>query len=357
MLNKQDQNQTAGDGAVQTQVVGQNNSINVYNGISATDAIAIAKTVFGEQSKQALENFACIAAKTAEERIHHLESILLPRLEKIENGLSHFQDPKFQFMIRDAQISAAKTDSQDDWNLLSELLAHHVENNGNKMSDVAINEAIKVVGQIDVEALGILTILYGIGYFRPISGNISEGIKVMEDTLKTIFPRPFPKDSNCLEHLAVLNVIRISSLPIKKLENYLLNKYKDYVCVGVKKGSSEYFSVIKILDSYKIPHSDLVENECLDGYFRLNISSIENVSPQYVEPVSCVLDKYSNDKSLLKEAKINFMNIWDSFEYLKALRCWWDSMPFSYSITHVGKILAQINAKRLVPDIPDKRWF
>lgn len=50
-------------------------------------------------------------------------------------------------------------------------------------------------------------------------------------------------------------------------------------------------------------------------------------------------------------------NIWDSFEYLRDLRCLWNSMPFSYSITHVGKILAQINAKRLIPNIPDKRWF
>lgn len=357
MLNKQGQNQIAGDGAVQTQVVGQNNSVNVYNGISATDVIAIAKTVYGEQSKQALQNFTCIAEKTAEERIQHLESILLPRLKKIENGLSHFQDPKFQFMVRDAQISAAKTDSQDDWNLLSELLAHHVENNDNKMSDVAINEAIKVVGQIDVEALGILTILYGIDYFRPISGGVRKGINDMETILRTIFPMPFPKDSNRLEHLDVLNVIRISSLPIKKLEDYLLDNYKNYICVGIKKGSCEYFSVIKILDSYKIPHSDLVENECLDGYLRLNISCIENVLPQYVEPVSCVLNKYSNDKSLLKEVKMNFMNIWDSFEYLRNLRCWWNSMPFSYSITHVGKILAQINAKRLIPNIPDKRWF
>jgi len=357
MLNKQDQNQTAGDGAVQTQVVGQNNSINVYTGISATDAIAIAKTVLEEQSKQTLQNFTCIAAKTAEERIHHLESILLPRLEKIENGLSHFQDPKFQFMIRDAQISAAKTDSQDDWNLLSELLVYHVENDKNRISDAAVNKAIEVVGQVDLDALGILTILYGICHLRPVSGQVYNGIKTIDSIFKSFYSGQFPTSTDYLEHLDSLNAIRISSASIIKLENYLYNNYKNYACIGIPKNSSEHLKANEILNSYKISLSLLVDNECLDGYLVFDIFGIDNVLPEYKKPVSQILDLYSNDNILLDKAKSNFLKIWDSFEFLHELRNWWNTLPFAFSITHVGKILAQINAKRLVPDIPDKRWF
>lgn len=357
MLNKQDQNQTAGDGAVQTQVVGQNNSINVYNGISATEAIAIAKTVLEEQSKQARENFACIAEQTATERIRNFESTLMPRLERIENGLLHFLDPKFQFMLRNAQVSAAQTESQDDWNLLSELLVHHVENGKNRMSDVAVNQAIKVIGQVDLDALGILTIFYGICYLRPVSGQVYNGIKTIDSIFKSFYSGQFPTSTDCLEHLDALNAIRISSASIIKLEDYLYKNYKNYVCIGILKGSNDHSKAIDILNSSKISLSLLVDNECLDGYLVFDIFSIDNVLPEYKKPVSQILDLYSNDDILLNKAKSNFLKIWDSFEFLRELRNWWNTLPFAFSITHVGKILAQINAKRLVPDIPDKRWF
>ena len=47
------------------------------------------------------------------------------------------------------------------------------------------------------------------------------------------------------------------------------------------------------------------------------------------------------------------MKIWDSYEYLHALKLWWDDIPQSFDITQVGRILAQTNAKRCDPSLPD----
>lgn len=49
----------------------------------------------------------------------------------------------------------------------------------------------------------------------------------------------------------------------------------------------------------------------------------------------------------------SFMERWDSFENLKRVREWYDSIEPGFEITRVGAILAHINAKRCDPHIPD----
>ena len=47
------------------------------------------------------------------------------------------------------------------------------------------------------------------------------------------------------------------------------------------------------------------------------------------------------------------MNLVDEYGSLKTLHEWWDSISGAFSITGVGKIIAYINAKRCIPQLPD----
>ena len=47
------------------------------------------------------------------------------------------------------------------------------------------------------------------------------------------------------------------------------------------------------------------------------------------------------------------MNLLDEHEPLKTLQEWWNSISGAFSITGVGKIIAYINAKRCIPELPD----
>ena len=62
---------------------------------------------------------------------------------------------------------------------------------------------------------------------------------------------------------------------------------------------------------------------------------------------------YEKNEKLQKEVDKKFMDMWDSFESLKKVHDFWDSIPTSYDITQVGRILAHTNAKRCNPSLPD----
>lgn len=47
------------------------------------------------------------------------------------------------------------------------------------------------------------------------------------------------------------------------------------------------------------------------------------------------------------------MDLIDEHEPLKTLQEWWNSISGAFSITGVGKIIAYINAKRCIPELPD----
>lgn len=62
---------------------------------------------------------------------------------------------------------------------------------------------------------------------------------------------------------------------------------------------------------------------------------------------------YEKNEKLQKEVDKKFMDMWDSFESLKKVHDFWNSIPTSYDITQVGRILAHTNAKRCDPSLPD----
>lgn len=356
-FSRKDQTQKAGDNAIQYQIESQNNnySTNVtqYYGASPSEMVFVATTVYNQLNALSIKQYAEIATTTIDERINAFGCELFPRLEKVEGALEKFMDPKFEFLLREAQITAAKTDRREDLCMLSELLSCHVQKGNDKKIDAGISHAIRIVDEIDNDALCALTIACAFHHYIPTSGIIRNGLNILNELYGKLLYLDLPTGRDWLDHLDILGAVRLSSFGKNSTNEFLNSKYSKYACVGIKKESAEYNTVKDILFANNIPDSVITDNDCMDGYVRLSIIDIDDVRPEYKEPFLQIENLYSRDSNAIKMAHNKFIEIWDSYENLKKVRLWWEAIPNFFDITYIGRVLAQTNAKRMDPDLPD----
>ncbi len=352
--------QKAGDGSQQYQA----ESITIINGVTEERVRAI----FDEQNQLARREYTEDAYRIADERVGKFEERFMPRITQVENALPAFADPAFQLLLRRAQQTAAATKSEVDYDLLTELLVCHVQKGEERKNRAAINRAVGIVGEVDNSALCGLTAAHALVSFSPITGNCIDGIKVLNDLFGKVIYQNLPTGSEWLDHLDILGAVRITTYgSIKKTAEYYSQSLNGYICTGIKAESEEYRKATDILDAAKINRDILIPNECLEGYYRLSIRNEKTIeelgfnigavrfplSNEQKDALKQIWDMYAKEDSLKKQARDKFVEIWDSFETLHKLREWWDSIPQAFSITQVGRVLAQTNAKRCDPSLPD----
>ena len=118
---------------------------------------------------------------------------------------------------------------------------------------------------------------------------------------------------------------------------------------------------------YGLNKNILVYNNFLDDYVRLEIGNLDDINSlsifnnlgtrsinqREIEALRDVINLYEKNVDLQNKVKERFMNLIDEHEPLKTLQEWWNSISGAFSITGVGKIIAYINAKRCIPELPD----
>lgn len=326
------------------------------------------RAIFSELIPTSLQAYTSDAYATANQRIERLEDNIWPKLDEVDGLLQAFADPAFQILLRKAQQAAAATEREDDYSLLSELLVCHVEKGSDRKNRTGINQAIEIVDQIDNDALCALTVAHAVTNYVPTSGSCREGLRVLNSLFSRLMYQELPTGMDWLDHLDILGTVRISMLGgMKKFSEYYAKSLNGYVCVGIREFSDDYKKAVEIMKSAQIATNFLVPNECLSGYYRLDIKNEAMIEELFVNigvssvPLSDgqksalkqVWNLYSNDAKLKKEAENNFISLWDAYDALKKLRIWWESIPRSFHLTRVGDILGYTNAKRCCPDIPD----
>lgn len=349
-LSKKHQEQVAGDNSTQNQVVGtQNNTYVTVNGVSIPDIATFTTTVSTQVTQQALSLCTQVAYDVACKKMSEFESVWLPRVQHMEKAIDNFADPKFQFMLRDANITAAKSTRTEDLNMLSELLACHIEKGNDIKIDAGINRAIGIVNEVDLDSLCALTIVLAILSVVPTDGNVDVGLSVLNDLYSKLLCCNLPEGDAWIDNLNVVGAINIQSGNFNKLDKIISTRLDGYMCVGIKTETAEYEQAIKILNENKISEGALIHNVFLSDYVRLNISDISSLKPE-LKPI---VDLYSKDNALFKQVQTEFMNKWDSYDILRIVRGWFDKIPMFFRINSVGKALAQTNAKRCYPSFPD----
>lgn len=362
-IEKKQQEQTAGDNATQNQIIGDNSSqivvdtqVNTFNqtnvtvtGVPYSDIISLTTTVSAQVTQQAVAMCTQVAETTVRTRMEAFKNVWEPRITGMENVVNSLIDPKFHFMIRDANITAAKSSRNEDLEMLAELLACHIEKGKDIKIDAGINRAISIVNEVDLDSLCALTVVLAILNIIPTAGKLREGLNTLNRLYSKLLTIDLPKGVAWVDNLSVVGAINFLDGNFNKLDNILSQTLNGYICTGVIAGTEEYRQVIEILEKNGLSKDYLVINECLPDYLCLPLPYTGKLKPE-LKPI---LDLYSKDKKLQDTAKNNFMNMWDSYEVLKKIKEWFNNIPVYFRINSVGKALAQTNAKRCYPEFPD----
>ncbi|KDN30099.1 hypothetical protein VFDL14_05030 [Vibrio fortis] len=365
MMDKQ--NQKGGDGSTNIQA----DKIILQTGIDEKRA----REVFQEMNLQLRKDYTREALEIAESRVAEFENSLMPKMESVEGALQAFSDPSFQILLVEAQKTAASTERPADYELLSELLVHRFKKGENRITRAGVSVAVDIIDKISDEALLGLTVTHAVNNFSPTSGELYGGLDTLNALFGKIFYGPLPTGYEWLDHLEILNTVRLSSFAtMKKTNDYYPNLLAGYVDVGIEKDSEVHATAIKELESCNLPAALLSEHSLNNKYVRIpvvNKGSISRLTLQRTIPLNdssitipvmltdeqkavleSIYDMYSNDQAI-RQNNINlFMDEWNKRDNLRVLREWWDAIPTSLTITSAGRVLAHSNAQRCDNKLP-----
>ena len=360
--------QKAGDGSQQVQA----QNVYIVNGISEQRV----REICSEIAVTAIANNSMEASGMAMQRIERFVDLLLPRIQRIEKDFDSFSDPAFQVLLRKAQLTAACTERDSDYNILSELLIHRINNKTNIKKKASIAKAVEIIDQVDDDSLCAITVLHAVTNFVPLSGNIVEGIGALGALYDKLDYENLPKDKNWVDNLAILGCMTTTPFfSPNSCEERFCKSLDGYMCVGLKEDSEEYQKALNLLNDNQINKEIFVDHELNEGYVRLPISQKGRIDELQYSTVSivngvechvshdateeqkkCLMDiynMYSNDATLQNQVKSKFIDALMSYNSIKAISAWWNDFNTPFSLTSIGRVIAHANAQRIDNTLPN----
>jgi hypothetical protein len=334
-----------------------------------------AREVFQEMNLQLKMEYTQEALNIANARVSEFENCLMPKMEQVDGALEAFADPSFQLLIVEAQKTAASTERAEDYDLLSELLIHRFEKGENRIARAGISLAVEIVDKVSSDALLGLTAAHAVNSFLPLSGDVHQGLDTLNDLFGKIFYGELPTGQDWLDHLDILNAIRLNSVgTMKNVQQYYPEVLYGYIDAGIEKESKNHAKSIEILNSNNLPRKLLVDHDfnadfqriCIPNKTNLDVISLQQqvvhegrliiipvkLTDEQKKAINSIYDLYSQNGKV-KQSNVNsFMTEWDKRPNLKILKEWWDNIPTSLTLTSVGKVLAHSNAQRCDKNLP-----
>lgn len=358
-INKQ--SQTAG--ANSQQVIAQ--TVNNYFGVSEERV----RQIFDEKIPIAIKAYSAEAKVTASSRIARLEEIVFSKFEAKKDNLNAFADPAFQLSLIDAQKSAAVTDQNEKYNLLSDLLLERAESNDPEGSKtLAIDKAIEIVGKIPLEALQGLVLVYTVTFIRPLTEDFETRIKVYEDIFKNIIASiGIPSNARWIEDLDLLQLIRTNaSSDFKKMKDYLPSIFKHLV-TGLPENDPQLEEIKSELIKNDIPLDLLKPHPLKPGYIIFDLPG--KVEDLLIYPINNPDDSHHLSENQIKilNEKIGLVNVdasedenlkdaliekWKESPSLKSVAEWWDTLTYHFSLTPAGRAIGNAILHSIYPELP-----
>lgn len=370
MMENNKQVQKAGDNSQQIQA----GVVHIYQGITEQRAHEICL----QTAKKVIEENTTGALEIANQRLNAFEGVLIPRIQKIEKNFNSFSDPAFQILLKKAQLTAACTERDGDYKILSELLAHRVENKSNIKKRASITKAVEILDQIDDDSLLALTVFWLMEKIIPSGGNISDGLKTISSIYEKFDLDLLPNNNAWMDNLSILGAATINQIGnLRSFEAYFSDTLSGYVCAGIKKDSEDYAKAKEILAEGGIKIDLLVDHELVEGYVRLPLTNKAGINHfLFPVPFECngteikiamevplndkqkdailrVFDMYSKNSHIISLAKAKFIEMLNSYSSINKAMKWWNSIKIAVSLTSVGRVIGYTNAKRFYPLLPD----
>ena len=341
-VNAGSQAQRAGADSLQIQAAGD---INL--GVSEDRAREIAL----DTAQQVLSSFTHEANTVIQDRILKLDDRVIAALVR-ENRLQVFADPGFQRTYRKAQEGAAASERDADYDLLAALLVDRAERGAQRTIRAGIERSIEIVDRIDEEALRGLTVLQAVAQYSPMAGDIDLGLETMNRLLGQLLDGPLPQGGEWLDHLDVLDAVRVNS-------GGELRKFNDFWPTthmpGYMSAGAVDSSVPKTYMIGPIAIPWMVEPHKLkDGFVRVSAPSKSifigyhsAMDPSIVQTLSDDADAIFHLSEIDESCREPLMGFIRAIPKLKAIEEWWEQISGSVSVTAVGRVLARANAERL----------
>ena len=335
------------------------------------------RAIINSEITKTLEKNQLVANDIAQKRLNDFENVLIPKLVKTEM-LDLFKEPAVQILFKSAQKTAICSERKLDYELLSELLIHRTkENNINK--NVAISNAVEIIDKLTEDALLGLTIYHAVVSFSPISGNINDGFKVLDNLFGKILNNScLPNDDEWIENLEINRIISLNTLgSTKKMSDFWFEKFVSYSQIWIKKDSDEFKQIHKEFIEKDIPMDMIIDNP-LDKNFKtlkiLEKGQLDNlvftrtmnklgkntiiqvkITDEQKKVIESIFDNKNfkhngnNNEKVLFEKKLN------EFNNLRIINEWWNKniTKFSIRVNSVGRVIAHTNVKNIDPNLPD----
>ncbi|WP_329935179.1 LPO_1073/Vpar_1526 family protein [Slackia isoflavoniconvertens] len=358
--------QKAGSGSTQFQA----QTIIVQQGITEERARAIVS----EQMTQSLDAYSNEARIEVEKRLDVFQNTLFERIEsRGAELLSAVKDPSCQMLFRKAALTAASADRDSDYEVLSELLIHRFERKHDRHVKAGVTRAVEIVDQVTDDELQALTLALAIATWTPITGDILQGLDVLDDLYDKLLVSDLPTGTEWVANLDILDACRpVHFQAVPSYEEILSGSLPGYFCDGIEVKSDTHNRVLKILEEAMLPASILlVPHQLNPGFMRVpvkNEQSIESMSliatsaeginvetPFTEEQIAAVKTAYqlSLGDKCRDSISERFKEEVKSRGSLRIASEWWEQQKLAVSVTPCGRALAHANAKRVYPGLPD----
>jgi len=336
------QSQSSGDNSTQVQAAGD-----VIVGISEDRAREIAR----ETARQVIDVYADEGVRLIQERITKLDDRVIATLIR-EGRLEVFADPGFQRSYRKAQEGAAVSDKNGDYDLLAALLSDRAARGESRPTRAGIERSIEIVDQVDAIALRGLTVFQAVQQFRPLGPHLADGLDSLELLFADIMDGPLPTGAEWLDHLDILDAIRIDQVSsLKPFTEYYPQQMPGYLAAGRPFDESPW--------PIEVDGAPLVIP---------NLITVHELRPTHVRLAAPIEETLQNAFGITSEARDSIVKqareklgfgaidpelVQPFFEELRKrsslaeIESWWGQIPQALTVTSVGRVLARANAYRL----------
>lgn len=324
------------------------NDINVYNGISYSEARQIALDVFNANFMKLIG----VAKDVAEKRANEITQTFLERLMK-ENpsGLASAQDPDFQDSLFIVQKEYAKCGNSDMGNTLVDLLIDRSKEPNRNLKQIVLNEAIRTVPKLTEDQIAVLSVVFILRY--TVNHRINNLERFGEYLDKYISPlmELITDSRTAYEHLqyAGCGVIQVTSITLSNIweNSYMGLFFKGFELESIDKNrlSQDMFSKYIML--------------CLndESKYQVNAISLESLEKRLEtetvpeNEVSYIKELFSKNKMTPDEMKTKIIEL---RPYMANLYNIWSNSPMkSFQLTSVGKAIGHANIKKHLGNFAD----
>ena len=306
-----------------------------------------------------------------EQRVSEFKTELYNSTAANQNLLTSLRDPSCVDSLERAAKTATRSNEPRDKKLLAELLAKRFESPKDRHIATGVNKAIEIVDMLTEEELAGLTVYYVANGCLPTSSSISRGLETLDNLFQKFPLDVLPLGESWIDELDVLDALRVTPFStLRPLHEYYYDSLSGYTVRGIRLNTDEEKSARELIQDARIPSDILVDHELNPGYLRLAIRDISEYSrlgiivtqdgikknrplnaPQ-IEVVEKLIAMCKGD-DCAEDIKARLQQRIGDFPNLSKVQEWWNSIPSAPRITSVGRCLANANARRLEPSLPE----